>query len=60
MATEPAPRYSEVNTRLAPKRRILVENGHLQSGLGLVPGATKSEEVKLKENNLISGRGLVP
>ena len=59
MATEPAPRYSEVHSRLAPKQRILVEN-NLQAGLGLIPGATKSEEVKLVENGLKAGRGLVP
>ena len=59
MATEPAPRYSEVHNLLAPKKRILVED-NLQNGLGLVPGTTKSEEVKLVDDGLISGRGLVP
>jgi len=59
MATEPAPRYSEVQHRLSYKQRILI-NDNLQAGLGLVPGATKSEEVKLENNGLIAGRGLVP
>ena len=59
MATEPAPRYSEVHKLIAPKQRILVDDG-LQAGLGLVPGATKSEEVKLVNDGLIAGRGLVP
>lgn len=59
MVTEPAPRYSEVHKLLAPKKRILVEN-NLQPGLGLVSGATESEEVKLESDGLISGKGLVP
>ncbi len=59
MATEPAPRYSEVQTILAPKQRILVED-NLQAGLGVIPGATKSEEVKLEADGLVSGRGVIP
>ena len=56
---EEAPRPIEVNNRLAPQQRILVDN-NLQAGLGLVPGKTKSEMVELVDNGLIAGRGLVP
>ena len=60
MQTEPAPRYSEVFNRLAPKQRILVDDGYLEPGKGLVPGVTRGDMVKLEDDGLKAGRGLVP
>lgn len=59
MTTEPAPRPMENNPIIAPQYMPLVEN-YLQSGLGCIPGETESERVELEEDNLVSGRGVIP
>ncbi len=59
---KPAPRPMETHRRLAPLYRPTEENGLIE-GLGVIPGETESERVKLEDDfgeNYPSGRGLIP
>ena len=62
MAETPAPRPQETNPLIAPDHMPLIDNG-LTEALGVIPGETPSEKVKLEDDfgeNYPAARGCLP